>query len=1504
MLGGATAGRSQPKVQGSPERGTKVAAATGNAPSAAREEPRGTGDGSLVAPPGEEGMSMPARASAKAAGAPRSGARTAKMQRSLTKKQAKALLGPGVASAAAEIAEVIADPYADAYHSFDTSILAVKQSARGRDARLKWFEWHCRTGHAGPGEMFGYKCRICMLLKGKLHRIFSKVDPFVPLQPGKDFVTDILTVNVRSKELRTYVMITRCLACGWFAPNVFLSLRTDAPRAFASMVKKLRQDPRYHGHGYPVVQSLRLDQAGEFTGAAWRKMVIEDLSIHCVYSPAEDKRGAPAQEAAVKHIAIMMKSIMLEKLVPVIYWEEACNQARRIRNLVPLARDIVSKDGDTKRPEEVMTRGITSRWACERLLAKTITVGSVCLVYNDNIIGSNLLETKATWMVAMKCIGELNWFMNPFTGSLKASNSWVMFTMPEHMGFPEFFELPAPPHMLAGEEVQRAAVPSDIIIELDGLSAMLKGARTDDDVVVNRHTATPIRGIFVVDKDTGDRWRHDENGVLRRIGGNGGDVGADITTITTTPGQPVRGRTVTAREFKIARLASEPTLVVGERFYQRFHDPNGVLVGDFMGVVQRHFVLPGTGSRWLCLYTDGDTRELAFDHVVHHVIDGYVTDPGLPDSEQVKYSHMSSTQSSAAAMAPAEGMGADGIVNPYCAIPIDRIGELDIKVRRKVVFTASTVAENRAGTVKTDRKTTFFKLCDTLGLRQRERRLYYNWLGEGFGENAKKPAAGRLGARFCNPWEGGSRPVIKNGSTFPIPEGDSWRQFARQYKRDGYAMHAAGTDRLLAEAAEGRTAAMAYAVHKTQIDAMNGEGYYDLNPANMGAPPSAKEVARSFAAAGRAAQGSEGDDEYMDGVRAFTVTAAAWQVALGGVLTEKDIKDHTDENNIVTHPKNRAATKGRPDEKQWDAAWEKEWGCIEMREVLSKPMRLSALRAMGIRARPVPLKMLYEIRSDPLGALSKWKCRLVLTAHSGFVARGKEFWATFAPSPGCNITRLMQYLVVAFGMIRMATDVTTAYLYGRVKKEERLPVKLPRDVEVRDPVTGEELFPCLLGSVYGFPSAGRRWAHTFQEFILGATFNTNHWSSFKARYGPCLYMFLHYRDGKDKMSPQQKAMPEMDRWGVPRAARAAKYGPDKTDFREKAYPASGGPRITAVFFVLHTDDLDVTADYTDDGHWVLEHIRRKFGLKDGNPDFMLGLTRVVEAGGRAMNVGMKGFIEGVYAEFKEMCPKKIPTMPYRAGTFMSRMDVQPTDNGIADYPKYGQLVGSVLWATRMAFPECAIIVHYCCRMLSCPTEEAWQAALYVLAYLYGQRDGGLRLPITEGAPLLRVFTDASNKKDQADVGKAVGGFGVFIGAALMEWFCSKNPHAGQSAQHNEYQALSLGAKSAAYYRFLLTEMGLKAWLGPGATPVSVDNNAAIALSTEDLLNHSNRFYELDTHYVKEAFEKGLVSPRYEPTATNVADLFTKCATRVVYESLVGMIKGTVPLPPVPPAPHG
>ena len=223
---------------------------------------------------------------------------------------------------------------------------------------------------------------------------------------------------------------------------------------------------------------------------------------------------------------------------------------------------------------------------------------------------------------------------------------------------------------------------------------------------------------------------------------------------------------------------------------------------------------------------------------------------------------------------------------------------------------------------------------------------------------------------------------------------------------------------------------------------------------------------------------------------------------------------------------------------------------------------------------------------------------------------------------------------------------------------------------------------------------------------------------------------------------------------------------------------------------------------------------------------------------------------------------------------------------------------------RMIFPECAIILHYLCRMMSAPTQEAWDAAIYCLAYMYGQRDRGLMLPRYDGTPVLRAYVDASNKRDMADTGKAVGGHMVFLGNAPIEWTCSKNPHVGQSAQHNEYQALSACAKAVTFYRLLLTEMGLQSWVGPNPTVVSVDNTAAEILATEDLVNPANRFYEEDTHYVKEAVEKGYVDPRHEPTATNVADLMTKCVTRAVFDSLIGHVTGHArSLPPEPEARH-
>ena len=765
-----------------------------------------------------------------------------KAQRGLTKREAAAKLKESGGDA--ELEAAIADPYVDAYNAFDTNILAVKQSARGRDARLKWFEWHCRLGHVGPGEMFGHRCRICDLIKGKLHRIFTKVDPFVPLRPGWAFVTDILTVNVESKLGRCYVMCTRCVATGWYTEMVFLTTRNEAARSFAKMVRRLRANPRYQGHGYDLMQELRLDQAGEFTGDEWHQTIEIELGIKLTFSPKEDKRGAPLQEASIKHIAMMIKAILLQTLVPTLYWEECAMQARRIRNLVPLARDIVSKDGDTKRPEEVMSRGLVSRWACERLLKKTIPVGSVCIVYNSDIIGSNIMRTKGEWMVAMGCTDELNDFMNPFTGHIKTSNSFVVHTLPEHMGYPQFFGLPGPPCTLAGVAVMQNVVEQDIVINIEGIDAQLKGARYGDDVEVTRHTGTPVRGIYIRDTATGKIFTHDEHGELQVV--RRGADGDDVTEITVTEGARVNDKVVTAREYKIARLASQPEFVVGEIFWKRFHldDAAKTNLGDFKGIVVRWFDLPGTGRRWLALFDDGENTELSFDQVVHHVLDKYVTDVGLPDVDQVK----SVDRVVAADVAATTDHGAEPepgeLEDAYIRVEHEM---LDITVRRPILFLAEHVKLNRAGTYTLPEKMTFFRACDNMGIPQRLRRLYYRWLGKNYGPSYQTrrqlTAMGALGARFCNPWEGGSKPMIQKSMVLPLPEGASWLQWMGQHRRDGFAARYAGETVQMADRAECDAAAVAYAAHHWQRDHHGGNiPFYDLNMDNVGDAPSVREL--------------------------------------------------------------------------------------------------------------------------------------------------------------------------------------------------------------------------------------------------------------------------------------------------------------------------------------------------------------------------------------------------------------------------------------------------------------------------------------------------------------------------------------------------------------------------------------------------------------------------------------------------------------------------------------
>ena len=130
---------------------------------------------------------------------------------------------------------------------------------------------------------------------------------------------------------------------------------------------------------------------------------------------------------------------------------------------------------------------------------------------------------------------------------------------------------------------------------------------------------------------------------------------------------------------------------------------------------------------------------------------------------------------------------------------------------------------------------------------------------------------------------------------------------------------------------------------------------------------------------------------------------------------------------------------------------------------------------------------------------------------------------------------------------------------------------------------------------------------------------------------------------------------------------------------------------------------------------------------------------------------MKAYVEGMYAAFSDYInPNHKPTTPFPVKLMLTKSATAPGDEHQVVLDRgYSSVVGMLLWAVRRVYPEAAQGVNQLGSLLSCPTEEAWTAAMHVVSYMYQQRERGIKFS-SEAPPQPVVFSDASNKPDKAD----------------------------------------------------------------------------------------------------------------------------------------------------------
>ena len=163
-------------------------------------------------------------------------------------------------------------------------------------------------------------------------------------------------------------------------------------------------------------------------------------------------------------------------------------------------------------------------------------------------------------------------------------------------------------------------------------------------------------------------------------------------------------------------------------------------------------------------------------------------------------------------------------------------------------------------------------------------------------------------------------------------------------------------------------------------------------------------------------------------------------------------------------------------------------GLTEMGVLLHR-QSMADLHSQGVTSKPVQLGLYFDEKINQLGEVIKKKVRAAVQGHRGNMQKGIHFHETYAATPQSEMDRILSCLAIKLNWKRKSWDISKAYCWAKIPKNERIALRYPKGYKEYDEVTGEELFMVLMKNLYGDPAAGRRWSIQRDDELLGEKFN-------------------------------------------------------------------------------------------------------------------------------------------------------------------------------------------------------------------------------------------------------------------------------------------------------------------------------------------------------------------------------------------------------------------------------
>lgn len=99
----------------------------------------------------------------------------------------------------------------------------------------------------------------------------------------------------------------------------------------------------------------------------------------------------------------------------------------------------------------------------------------------------------------------------------------------------------------------------------------------------------------------------------------------------------------------------------------------------------------------------------------------------------------------------------------------------------------------------------------------------------------------------------------------------------------------------------------------------------------------------------------------------------------------------------------------------------------------------------------------------------------------------------------------------------------------------------------------------------------------------------------------------------------------------------------------------------------------------------------------------------------------------------------------------------------------------------------------------------------------------------------------------------------------------------------EYRAISKVVGELTWLVRLLSDFGV---FVPYVVSVFCDNQAALHIAKNPVFHERTKHIEVDCHFIRTKLQEGLIALHHVPTASQLADVFTKPLTGILHHSIL------------------